>query len=118
MRSAAQKDGATGRSDPPWTNRFVVRASILTVTAALCCVLTSCDTNAYATAIADFGTVSSTVFQQVRSAYALVNDTTLQAEVLALTEARRQQFERDLPAEMDVLGLVDHAHSPSTEKIT
>ena len=51
--------------------------------ASLLAVTVACETQ-YSDAIADFGTAATTVVQQTRSAYTVVNDTVLQQEILAV----------------------------------
>jgi hypothetical protein len=60
---------------------------------ALSLVLVACDTQ-YAGAIADFGIAATTVIQQTRAAYTLVNDTVLQEEILSLS-AKSGPFDSD-----------------------
>lgn len=58
-------------------------AVLATVALILGVASTGCDVQEYATSITDFGTAVATVVQQTKNAYQLVNDTSVQKEVLA-----------------------------------
>jgi predicted RecB family endonuclease len=76
-----QELGARSGENRPGTVGHPAASVVLVM---LCIATTACDTQ-YSGAIAEFGTAATSVLQQTRSAYALVNDTVLQEEILALT---------------------------------